>query len=112
MATLTNIFIDQGASFSTSVTVTDTDESAFDLADYTAEAQIRKTYDSLTSTSFSTSIDANPASGLITLELTPTQTTALEAGRYVYDLVITSNGGIKTRVIEGIATVLPSVSRS
>jgi len=79
MASLTNIFIDQGASFSTSVTVTETDESAFDLADYTAEAQIRKTYDSLTSTSFSTSIDTNPASGLITLELTSAQTTALEA---------------------------------
>jgi len=112
MATLTNIFIDQGADFSTTVTITETDENAFNLSDYSAQAQLRKTYDSLTSVDFSTTIAADPLSGLISLELTSAQTATLEAGRYVYDLVITSNGGQKTRVIEGIATVLPSVSRS
>jgi len=39
------------------------------------------------------------------------QTAALESGRYVYDLVITDASGGKTRVVEGIATVNPSVSR-
>lgn len=112
MATLANIFIDQGATFSTTVTVTDVDQSALDLTNYSVEAQIRKTYESLTSVSFTTTISASPTTGLIDLELTPTQTAALEPGRYVYDLVITSAGGIKTRVIEGIATVNPSVSRS
>jgi hypothetical protein len=112
MATLTNIFIDQGATFSTSVTITDEEGNALDLTNYSAQAQLRKTYDSLTSVDFSTTIAADPLSGLISLELTAAQTAALEAGRYVYDLVITSNGGQKTRVIEGIATVLPSVSRS
>lgn len=112
MATITNIFIDQGATFSTSVTVTESDDSSFDLTNYTALAQLRKTYESLTSVDFSTTISSSPTSGVISLELTSTQTAALEPGRYVYDLVITSNGGIKTRVIEGIATVNPSVSRS
>ena len=112
MATITNIFVDQGASFSTSVTVSDLNGSAFNLTDYTAQAQLRKTHDSLTATSFIATIDSIPTSGVITLELTPAQTTALEAGRYVYDLLITSNGGQKTRVVEGILTVMPSVSRS
>ena len=112
MATLANIFIDQGATFSTTVTVTGTDENPLDLTNYSAQAQLRKTYDSLTSVDFSTTIAVDPLSGLISLELTSAQTATLEAGRYVYDLVITSNGGQKTRVIEGIATVLPSVSRS
>tara|TARA_Y100000385_G_C12785469_1_gene505314 strand:- start:37 stop:375 length:339 start_codon:yes stop_codon:yes gene_type:complete len=112
MATISNIFIDQGATFSTSVTVSDVDGSAFNLTGYTAQAQLRKTYESITFTNFTTSIDSTPTTGIITIELTTAQTTALEAGRYVYDLLITSNGGQKTRVIEGIATIMPSVSRS
>jgi hypothetical protein len=32
-------------------------------------------------------------------------------GRYVYDVLITSPSVVKTRVIEGIVTVLPSVTR-
>ena len=46
-----------------------------------------------------------------TITLTDTQTTALESGRYVYDVVITSGSGAKTRVVEGQVTVNPSVTR-
>lgn len=112
MATLSNIFIDQGATFSTTVTVSDLNGDPFDLLDYTSSAQIRKTYDSTTATDFTSSIDVDTTTGQITLELSASQTASLEAGRYVYDLIITSSGGTKTRVVEGIATVMPSVSRS
>ena len=37
---------------------------------------------------------------------------ALEAGRYVYDVMQTASDGIKTRLIEGQLIVTPSVSRS
>ena len=36
----------------------------------------------------------------------------MSQGRYVYDVVITDSSGDKTRVLEGRATVTPSVSRS
>ena len=45
------------------------------------------------------------------MSLTDVQTGALNEGRYVYDLVITDSGGDKTRVVEGIATIKPSVTR-
>ena len=32
---------------------------------------------------------------------------SLSPGRYVYDLLITDNTGTKSRVIEGIVSVLP-----
>ena len=35
----------------------------------------------------------------------------LEAGRFVYDVLITASGGDKTRVVEGQVTVNPSVTR-
>ncbi|NCW74272.1 MAG: hypothetical protein EBW06_06785 [Gammaproteobacteria bacterium] len=111
MATISNIFIDQDADFTTTVTVNDSGGTALDLSGYTALAMIRKTYQSTSATTF-TSTFANPrTSGQITISLTDTQTAALEAGRYVYDMVITDALGVKTRVVEGIATVNPSVSR-
>ena len=112
MATISNIFINQGANFTTTVTISDSDGSALDLTSYTALAQIRKTYESTTATNFTSTFDADRTTGKITISLTDTQTTALSYGRYVYDLLITSVGGDKTRVVEGIATVNPSVSRS
>jgi len=111
MATISNIFIDQDADFTTTVTVNDSSGDALDLAAYTALAMIRKTYQSATAVTF-TSTFANPrTSGQITISLTDVQTAALDDGRYVYDMVITDSLGVKTRVVEGIATVNPSVSR-
>ena len=112
MATISNIFIDQGANFSTTVTIEDGNSSALDLTGYTALAQIRKTYQSTTATDFTSTFAADRTTGLITISLTDTQTAALEEGRYVYDLLITDLSGTKTRVVEGIVTVNPSVSRS
>jgi len=111
MATISNLFIDQDADFTTTVTVNDSTGSALDLTNYTALAMIRKTYASSTSTTFTSTFASDRTTGQITISLTDTQTAALESGRYVYDLVITDSSGTKTRVVEGIATVNPSVSR-
>jgi len=111
MATISNLFIDQGADFTTTVTINDSTGSALDLTGYTALAMIRKTYQSTTATTFTSTFESPRTSGQITISLTDTQTAALEDGRYVYDLVITNAAGSKTRVVEGIATVNPSVSR-
>ena len=110
MASISNIFIDQGATFTTTVTVTDSNGDAVNLSGYSVAAQIRKTFLSSTATAFTATI-SNASSGEITISLSPTQTTALEAGRFVYDVLITASGGTKTRVVEGQVTVNPSVTR-
>ena len=110
MASISNIFIDQGATFTTTVTVTDANGDAVNLSGYSVAAKIRKTFLSSTATAFTATI-SNASSGEITISLSPTQTTALEAGRFVYDVLITASGGTKTRVVEGQVTVNPSVTR-
>lgn len=110
MAIIANLYIDQGTDYTITVDVTDSAGDILDLTDYTATAQIRKTYTSSSlSATFTTSI--TEAAGQVTISLTDTQTSALEAGRYVYDLNIESAGGVKTRVIEGQAVVTPGVTR-
>ena len=110
MASISNIFIDQGATFTTTVTVTDANGDAVNLSGYSVAAQIRKTFLSSSATAFTATI-SNASSGEITISLSPTQTAALEAGRFVYDVLITASGGTKTRVVEGQVTVNPSVTR-
>ena len=113
MAARANLRVDAGATFSTDVTVTNSDNTAFDLTGYTASAKLSQGYASTrTRTSFTTAIASDATTGIITLSLTPDQTSALEApARYVYDIEIlkTSDSSI-TRVIEGIITVSPSVT--
>ena len=112
MAVISNIFIDAGADFTTTVTVTDSTGSAVDLTGYTHAAQIRKSYDSAAATVAFTTATSNASAGQFTLVLSNTQTAAVPHGRYVYDAVITqTSGGEKTRVVEGIVTINPRVTQ-
>lgn len=108
MATKSNLVIDQGATFSTDLTLTDENGDMLNLVGYTANSQIRKWYTSTNSISFSTI--TNTDAGIVTLSLTANQTAALTAGRYVYDVEI-SDGTTISRIVEGIVTVTPNVTR-
>lgn len=109
MATKANLVIDQGSSFSTSIVLTDNDGVALNLTGYTGAAQIRKHYTSSTAVTFTVTIDA--LNGEVGLSLTSTQTAAIAAGRYVYDVELTI-GSLVSRVIEGIITVTPEVTKT
>ncbi len=112
MSTISNISIDQGAHFGTLVSLKDTEGFSFDLSGYTASAEIRKSYQSSTSSIMDASISQDEKLGTIFLSMNDTQTSQLEFGRYVWDLLLTNPSGIKTRAVEGIATVNPSVTRT
>lgn len=110
MATVKNLVIDQGSHFFVTVVISDELENPLNLSGYTVRSQLRKSYGSNTYTTISTVISSASA-GEITLSLTNTQTSALRSGRYVYDVEIVSSGNIVTRVLEGIITVTPEVTR-
>jgi|SRR6056300_63899 hypothetical protein len=110
MATIQNIVLDQGTNYSLTINMTNLDGSAKDLTGYTVRAQIRKSYYTSTYTAFTVVHD--DTGGEITMTLTAAQTSALKAGRYVYDLEAESSGATETlRVLEGIVTVTPEVTR-
>ncbi len=110
MAAYSELTLEQGATFSTTVNVEDTQGTAINLAGYSASSQIRKSYYSTSANSFTATITSN-ANGEITLSMTAANTANLNAGRYLYDLLITAPNTTKTRVVEGIITVLPSLTR-
>jgi hypothetical protein len=71
---------------------------------------LRKSYYSKTANSFTATITSN-ANGEITLSMTAANTANLTPGRMLYDLLITAPDTTKTRVVEGIITILPSVTK-
>jgi hypothetical protein len=110
MAGFVELTIEQGATFTTTVDVKDGTGAATNLTGYSGSAQLRKSYYSTTANNFTVAI-TDAVNGTITVSMTAANTANLTPGRYVYDLLITSPTSVKTRVIEGIATILPSVTR-
>ena len=110
MATIQNITIDQDADYTETLTVKDSTGTVVDLTSLTITASMRKHHLSVTKTDFTTAV-VSATAGTCTISLTDTVTAALAEGRYVWDLVTATGAGIKTRRIEGRATITPSVTR-
>ena len=111
MAIKANLVVDQGSDFSATVSLVDSAGDALDLTEYTANAQMRKNYASSTAVSFTTTITNPKTLGKLTLALSNAQTSAIDPGRYLYDVEIVSSTNVITRVVEGIVTVTPNITR-
>lgn len=111
MAVKANLVIDQGSDFSVSVDLTDANNDPYDLTNHTIASQMRKNYaSSSAAATFSTS--HNGAGGTLVLELTANTTVDLVPGRYFYDVEIKSSSNTINRVLEGIVTVTPGMTRN
>ena len=110
MAIKANLVVDQGVDYYTTVTLTDDNGDVVNLGSYDITSQMRKTYTSSNAVSFTTAKEAN--NGVITLSLTASQTANIVAGRYVYDVfMVDSLSNVHSRIVEGIVTVTPRVTR-
>ena len=100
-----NLRIDKGTDFSADLVVRDSTGSTRDLSSASAVAKLRKSPNSSTAYSFTTSISG----GTITLTMTDTVTATLSSGINTYDVVITESG-LKEKVYEGTITVYDTTS--
>ena len=106
------LFLEKGASFNTTITLYDVNNNPYDLTGFTADSQIRKSYYSANAVAtFSTTFSDDPTDGNLTLSLTYQETTNVAPGRYVYDVYLTSQDETsRVRVLEGIINVTPSAT--
>lgn len=110
MAVISNLVLEQGSTFSVTIGYNDSSGNPVDLTNYTPRSQMRKSYYSANAITFTANV-SNAIDGEITLSLSSEQTANINAGRYLYDLEIVRNGNVVTRVVEGIVTVLPEITR-
>ena len=106
---VSNLLIYQGSDFNIDFTVENDNGTPFNLTGYTA-CLIKKHYTSSTSTTVTAAVLSPATSGQVQLSLGNTVTAGMKSGRYVYDVVITSASGLKTRVLEGTVSVLEGVT--
>jgi len=108
MATKLNLFIDQGTDFITTIEVADEEGTPLNLTTYTGRSQMRKHFTSTTFNSFNVSGNAN---GIITVSMNAATSANITGGRYVWDLELVSSGNVVSRIVEGIVTINPEVTR-
>lgn len=115
MAGILNIKIDQGCTYKLSVVWKDANKQIVDLANFTAQMQIRKTTEEgvvladVSTTGTGIVIESN----IIKIEIDPEDTLSIPAGRHMYSLVL-SNAvtGEKFRLLKGVAAVDREVTRA
>jgi hypothetical protein len=111
MALVQALYIDQGADFSTGITLySDNGITPLNLTGYTFSSQMRKSYASSTATTFACTVP-NPTTGQVILTLTANQTGALKAGRYLYDIEMVDVTTYRTRPVEGVVIVSPQITQ-
>jgi len=110
MASVSNLYVDQGTDFSAIVTLKNQDGSNLNLTGFTVASQFRKSYQSSSSTNFTVTIH-NATQGKIRMQLSASTTSTLLPGRYLYDVEITSPTNERKRALEGIVVLTPEITR-
>jgi hypothetical protein len=83
------------------------------LTGYTVASQLRKSYQSSVAYSFTSSIYGSAVAGQVRLQLSASGSSAIKAGRYLYDIEITNTSNSeKFRVLEGIVVISPEITQT
>lgn len=110
MSTKVNLVVEQGATFTTTLNLTNNTGDALALSGYSAQSALKRWYTSTNAISIPATVNAN--NGTITLTLSANATKNLYSGRYVYDVNTVDPSGGVVRVVEGIITITPAVTAS
>jgi hypothetical protein len=107
-----DLFIEQGTTFNTEITLDDVTGTAMNLTNFTVSSQARKSYYSSSATIVFDATISDPNNGVITLAANSAVTSNVSPGKFVYDVLITDTVfNNVTRVLEGQIFVSPSVTR-
>jgi hypothetical protein len=105
-----NLSIEQGSSWQLRLNVDATAGTDLNISGYTFASKLAKSHYDDEPVSLTSSI-INAAQGIFKLELSPSQTLALDpAIEYIYDVQMTSAAGVVTRLIQGRATISAGVT--
>lgn len=110
MATIRNLYVDQGADYTLPFTVSDVAGNPLNLLGYEVISVMKRSYESIVAYGLSVEFP-EPLTGNIILTVPALTTLAVKPGRYVYDVLIIDENGVSTRVLEGLITINPAVTK-
>jgi len=110
MSAQNNLTLDQGTSFTYNVHLIDSAGVSVDLTGFTGNCQLRTSYTS--NVYFTMNVEVSSVNtGLITLSMNSATTSLLTAQKYLYDVKLTSNNNVVSRLMEGVISVNKDVTR-
>lgn len=112
MAAYSELYMDQGTTFNNIINISDDITNAnINVYGYTVTSQLRRSYYSQNSTANLVCTVTNPNTGEITMSLDSANTANIPAGRYLFDVKVTDTINVTSRVLEGVMTVTPAVTK-
>lgn len=109
MTTQANLYVDQGTDFAINVDVS-INNPGINLSDKTFFCSFAKLYSSAASAN--ASVVATGNNTIIEVSVDASITENLDPGKYVYDVVMVSLSGDKTKILEGLITIIPTITRT
>ena len=103
--------VDQGSTFESTIDLVSDDGAVINVAGYVFTGQIRKSYYSTNPTANLTLTIVNAANGNVKVSISAANTANIKAGRYLYDIKMTDTSNTITRLVEGVITITPQVTR-
>jgi hypothetical protein len=112
MAAYVELYMDQGTTFRNVINLIDDTTNAYiNINNYIIRSQMRRTYYSANATANLVCTITDSANGEITMTLAAANTSNIKAGRYLFDLETVDTNNSVVRVLEGIITVTPEITR-
>lgn len=111
MAQFVELDLDQGTDLSYNLDLTQDDGSPLDVTNYVFSSSMRKSYYSANVTANLSVTIANSVGGNVILSMNSATSANIKAGRYLFDVKQVDTANVATRIVEGIITVLPQVTK-
>ena len=113
MSAYVELFMDQGADFSTTIQINSEDNNlAQNLTGYVVTSHMRKSLVSINAVASMVCTIPQANTGEIFVELDAGNTANIPAGTYFFDVKVNDTlAGLKSRLIEGVIFVTPSITR-
>ena len=106
MGSKANIYIDQGTDFRISLELFDGDDDDLVISTFSFFADLRKMYSNKRTAEFTIEKNEND----ITLVLEADVTANLRPGKYEYDVLMRKSSGEMSKIVEGLAIVIPTIT--
>ena len=112
MAAFVELYVDQGTTFTNTITLNDdTTNANVNISGYLVRSQMRRSYYTTNATANIVCTITDAEYGVIEMSLGAANTANIKAGRYVFDVEMQDTANVVTRILEGIITVTPGVTR-
>lgn len=112
MAAYVELYVDQGTTFNNIINISDdTTNTPVNISGYTITSQMRRSYYSANASANITCSITDAANGEVTLSMTSANTSNIKAGRYLFDVETRDTYGTVSRILEGIISITPQITR-